>query len=89
MATATQPLPFLVRLVSIDYYMARPAPKVDVSYAPLEGTAVDQVPVVRIFGSTPSGQKACVHLHKVSHLRYRKISFAYLAAVPHLDTPLP
>lgn len=66
MASGTQPLPFLVRLVSIDYYLARPAPKVDVSYAPLEGTAVDQVPVVRIFGSTPSGQKACVHLHKAS-----------------------
>lgn len=58
-------LPFIVRIVSIDYYMARPAPKVDFSYAPLEGTAIDQVPVVRIFGSTPSGQKACVHLHKV------------------------
>ena len=57
--------PFVVRIVSIDYYLARPAPKVDSSYAPLEGTAIDQVPVVRIFGSTPSGQKACVHLHKV------------------------
>ena len=48
------------------YYMAKPAPKVDVSYAPLEGTAIEQVPIVRIFGSTPSGQKACVHLHKVA-----------------------
>ncbi len=57
--------PFALRLVSIDYYLAKPAPKVDVSYAPLEGTSIEQVPVVRIFGSTPSGQKACVHLHKV------------------------
>ena len=64
-ASSTQPQPFTIRLVSIDYYLARPAPKVDVSYAPLEGTGIDQVPVVRIFGSTPSGQKACVHLHKV------------------------
>lgn len=67
MAASTPAVPpFVVRIVSIDYYLARPAPKVDFSYAPLEGTAIDQVPVVRIFGSTPSGQKACVHLHKVT-----------------------
>ena len=65
--TTPAPRAFVVRIVSIDYYMARPVPEVDLSYAPLEGTAIDQVPVVRIFGSTPSGQKACVHLHKVSH----------------------
>lgn len=88
MATCTQPLPFLVRLVSIDYYLARPAPKVDVSYAPLEGTAVDQVPVVRIFGSTPSGQKTCVHLHKVSQV-YAKGLLACIAAVPCPDTRCP
>ena len=64
--TSPETQPFAVRLVAIDYYMAKPAPKVDVSYAPLEGTAIEQVPIVRIFGSTPSGQKACVHLHKVA-----------------------
>ena len=94
MTSATQPLPFLVRLVSIDYYLARPAPKVDVSYAPLEGTAVDQVPVVRIFGSTPSGQKTCVHLHKVSHLCPKKVCshtmstpFACSQAFPYFYVP--
>lgn len=66
-ATTPATQAFVVRIVSVDYYLARPAPKVDLSYAPLEGTAIDQVPVVRIFGSTHSGQKACVHLHKVSH----------------------
>ncbi len=64
-SSSTSLQPFALRLVSIDYYLAKPAPKVDVSYAPLEGTSIEQVPVVRIFGSTPSGQKACVHLHKV------------------------
>jgi DNA polymerase zeta len=57
--------PLLVRLVAIDWYMAPPLPGLDVCFSFFEGTAIQQVPVVRIFGSTPAGQKACVHLHKV------------------------
>jgi hypothetical protein len=63
--SAAQPDEFRVRIVALDYYMAPPAPLVDLSYSSLEGTAIDRVPVVRIFGSTPAGQKACLHLHKV------------------------
>lgn len=55
----------VVRLVSIDYYMARPVPGLDECYSQLEGGAIDQVPVIRIFGSTPCGQKACIHIHGV------------------------
>lgn len=56
----------VIRLVSIDYYMTRPVPGLDECYSQLEGSAIDQVPVIRIFGSTPSGQKTCVHVHGVS-----------------------
>lgn len=56
---------FAVRIVSLDYYMARPIPGLDDCYSQLEGRGIDQVPIIRIFGSTPSGQKACVHIHGV------------------------
>jgi DNA polymerase zeta len=34
-------------------------------FAPLHGTAIQQVPVTRLFGVTPAGQKACMHVHRV------------------------
>ena len=67
----------VVRLVSIDYYMTRPAPGLDECYSQLEGSAIDQVPVIRIFGSTPSGQKTCVHVHGVSSRLLRAISIQH------------
>ena len=60
------PGPFVVRIVDLDYQMVRPVPGVDVCYSSLAGEAVDRVPVVRVFGATPAGQKCCVHLHRVS-----------------------
>ena len=56
---------FIVRIVSLDYYMAKPLPGLDMCFSPLEGTVIDRVPVIQIYGSTPGGQKTCVHLHKV------------------------
>lgn len=56
---------FHVRIVHIDYYMRKPVPGLDAAYSQLQGTAIDRVPIVRIFGSTPSGQKTCVHIRKV------------------------
>ena len=66
LAVTMDGLTFEMRIVNIDYYMAAPLPDVDVCYSSLEGTEVDQVPVVRIYGRTPAGQKACLHVHKAS-----------------------
>lgn len=60
------PPQFTLRIVYIDYYMRKPVQGLHHCYSELQGCAVNLVPVIRIFGSTPSGQKACLHLHKVS-----------------------
>ncbi|KAL6531342.1 hypothetical protein OROMI_027705 [Orobanche minor] len=61
----SQPQVFSVRIVSIDYYMASPIPGLDISYSPVHGGKVNEVPVIRIYGSTPGGQKTCLHIHRV------------------------
>uniref|UniRef100_A0A0E0LIF3 DNA polymerase zeta catalytic subunit N-terminal domain-containing protein n=1 Tax=Oryza punctata TaxID=4537 RepID=A0A0E0LIF3_ORYPU len=48
-----------VRIVSLDYYMALPLPGFYFSYSHFHG----EVPVIRIYGSTPAGQKTCLHIH--------------------------
>ncbi len=55
----------MLRIVDLDYQMVRPVPGLDVCYSSLAGDTVALVPVVRIFGATPAGQKTCLHLHRV------------------------
>ncbi|XP_021623348.1 DNA polymerase zeta catalytic subunit isoform X8 [Manihot esculenta] len=69
---------FSVRIVSIDYYMAPPIPNFDICYSSFQGGKVNEVPVIRIYGSTPAGQKTCLHVHR---------AFPYLY-VPCSDIPL-
>lgn len=55
---------FSVRIVSLDYYMAPPIPDLDICYSSFQGGMVKEVPVIRIYGSTPVGQKTCLHVHR-------------------------
>uniref|UniRef100_A0A1D1Y8K7 DNA polymerase zeta catalytic subunit n=1 Tax=Anthurium amnicola TaxID=1678845 RepID=A0A1D1Y8K7_9ARAE len=55
---------FSIRIVSLDYYMAAPIPGLDFCDSPcFPGRRVEEVPVIRIYGSTLAGQKACLHVH--------------------------
>ncbi|XP_072939379.1 DNA polymerase zeta catalytic subunit [Epargyreus clarus] len=56
---------FSVRIVVCDHYLTRPVPGIDVIYSEFRGSNIKQVPVLRIFGSTPDGRKACLHVHGV------------------------
>ena len=56
---------FSCRVVDIDYYLTSPVKGLDVSYSDFAGEAVQKVPIIRVFGATPVGQKACVHIHGV------------------------
>ncbi|KAI9322888.1 hypothetical protein BX666DRAFT_1899270 [Dichotomocladium elegans] len=53
-----------IRIVNIDHYLCKPGP-LDRSQSPFSSTPLAKVPIIRIFGSTPSGQKACLHIHQV------------------------
>ncbi|XP_039162908.1 uncharacterized protein LOC120290634 [Eucalyptus grandis] len=72
------PAIFSARTVSIDYYMARPIPGVDVCYSSFQGEKVNEVPVIRVYGSTPAGQKTFLHVHKALPYLY----------VPCTDIPI-
>ncbi|XP_022100801.1 uncharacterized protein LOC110984687 isoform X2 [Acanthaster planci] len=56
---------FSVRIVTVNHYLARPVRDLDVAYSDFRGSEVKQVPVLRIFGATPAGQKTCLHIHGV------------------------
>uniref|UniRef100_A0A8C5BEY4 DNA polymerase zeta catalytic subunit n=1 Tax=Gadus morhua TaxID=8049 RepID=A0A8C5BEY4_GADMO len=54
---------FSIRIVSADYYLSSPVRDLDVCYSEFRASDVKKVPVVRVFGATPAGQKTCLHVH--------------------------
>lgn len=47
---------FSVRVVTADYYMSSPLPGLDPCQSSFREAPVKKVPVVRVFGATPSGK---------------------------------
>ena len=54
-----------VRLVVVDHYQSDPVAGLDPLVSQFTGYNIKKVPVIRIFGSSPAGQRTCLHLHGV------------------------
>ena len=50
---------FTCRIVSIDYYLSKPIECIDNHLCPFSGNQLSRIPIIRIFGITPIGQKTC------------------------------
>lgn len=48
---------FSVRIVDLDYYMGPPIEGLDVNYSKFRGSSINQVPVLRLFGTGLQGKK--------------------------------
>ncbi|KAF3967328.1 hypothetical protein CMV_008661 [Castanea mollissima] len=72
---------FSIRIITIDHYMAPPIHGLHISYSTFQGSKVNEVPILRIYGSTLAGQKACLHVHGV--LPYLYVPCSDISLQPH------
>ncbi len=58
----TPPPYFRVRLINIDQVKVEPG-HLDTTASAFTNEPLTQVPVLRVFGATPAGQRVCLHIH--------------------------
>ncbi|KAK4881776.1 hypothetical protein RN001_005095 [Aquatica leii] len=56
---------FLIRIFTVDFYMSTPMEGLDLLYSEFRGSSTSAVPIIRIFGSSETGHKTCLHVHGV------------------------
>ncbi|XP_015910939.2 uncharacterized protein [Parasteatoda tepidariorum] len=54
-----------LRILTVDSYQCSPVKEYDVCYSDFRGSEIYKVPVIRVVGNTPAGQKGCLHIHGV------------------------
>ncbi|XP_059486071.1 DNA polymerase zeta catalytic subunit isoform X2 [Neocloeon triangulifer] len=54
-----------VRMTVCDFYLSPPKAGFDPLFSEFTGNAISQVPVMRVFGCSNTGVKACLHIHGV------------------------
>lgn len=86
---------FSCRIVSTDNYQSAPIQDLDVTYSEFWSTPTQSVPILRLYGITPSGQKTCMHIHGVSKLNNKQTSWRMKAKhcmtryLPVVDLSIP
>lgn len=65
---------FSVRVVNADSYQATPLPQLDPTYSEFRGAEIKHVPVIRVFGTTPTGSK----YNQLSMINYYFVVYIYL-----------
>ncbi|VUZ48915.1 unnamed protein product, partial [Hymenolepis diminuta] len=56
---------FLIKIFKLEYYFDKPYEDLQLPYSDLLGRAYMRLPIIRCFGTSPSGQKLCAHIHGV------------------------
>lgn len=54
---------FSMRVIEVEPLTSQPVPGLDETWSSLEGRSIQRVPILRLYGSTPAGQKCAVSLH--------------------------
>ena len=65
---------FSMRIVDADIYLAKPIHDIDICFSKFRQADTYRVPIVRIFGATPAGQKTCLHVHQLFPYLYVPIA---------------
>lgn len=86
---ASEPKVFRVRLNCLDNYQSQPTPLDAPLWGPRAFSATQrsnlpQVPVVRVFGATETGQKVCAHIHGA--FPYLYVPYTESIEMSHLDS---